>query len=104
MQWEYPTADEEVADPAAADEPPADDGLLQAAASTSGAPVAMMAAAIRDVGGRARDGRRRTRVLCFIVPSFGAGRGRAWRPMGSGTGSCRFRRCSVRGGPRRRGP
>jgi DNA-binding response OmpR family regulator len=35
----------------------------------------MMAAAIRDVGGRARDGRRRTRVLCFIMPSFGAGPG-----------------------------
>jgi hypothetical protein len=51
-----------------------DDGLpLQAAASRARAAVAMMAAAVRAVGGHARRGRRMTRVLGFIMPSSGVG-------------------------------
>jgi hypothetical protein len=49
-----------------------DDGLpLHAAASSARAAVAMMAAAVRAVGGRARHGRRMTRLLWFIMPSLG---------------------------------
>jgi hypothetical protein len=72
MQWEKATADGEFADPPAAGEPPepVDDGLpLHAAAKRARAAVAMTAAAVRAVGGRARHGLRMTRVLSFIMPS-----------------------------------
>src|SRR5258708_4805701 len=76
MQREKPTADGELAGPPALDDPPGsvDDGLLlHAAASRARAAVAMMAAAVRAVGGRARRGRRMRRALWFIMPSSGAG-------------------------------
>jgi len=79
MQWVKASslADVELLDdPPACGEPadPVDDGLpLHAAASRATAAVAMMAATVRVAGGPARRGRRMTRVLWFIMPSFGAG-------------------------------
>jgi hypothetical protein len=73
MQRAYSIPTWEFADPRAFDEPPepVDDGLpLHAAASRARAAVAMMAAAARAGRGHAR---RMTRVLSFIMPSFGAG-------------------------------
>src|SRR6266702_123967 len=97
----------EVADPPAFGElpGPAGDGLpLHAAASRARAVVAMMAAAVRAVGGRARGGRRMARVLWFIMPSSAVG---SWRRLvvdaQSGLAAFRNMGCSVRGGPRRRG-
>jgi hypothetical protein len=81
MQWAKLTADEEFAgrplcgeplEPVAAGPP-----LLHAAASRARAAVAIMTAAIRAVAGHARRDGRMTRVLSFIVPSSGLGRGRA---------------------------
>src|SRR6266700_1714855 len=71
--WEF--ADGEFADPPAFDEPPepVEDGLPLHAASRARAAAAMMAAAVRAVGGLARRGRRMTRVLSFIMPSSGVG-------------------------------
>jgi hypothetical protein len=57
------------AEPPAFDEPPAtvDDGLLlHAVATRARATMAMMAAAVRAAGGRARRGGRTTRVPSFI--------------------------------------
>jgi hypothetical protein len=53
---------------------------LQAAASRARPAVAMMAAAVRTVRGRARRGRRMTRVLSFITPPSGLD-DRAGRPL-----------------------
>jgi len=75
MHWEKASS-WEFADPPAFDEPPGpvDDGLpLHAAASRTRAAAAMMAAAVRAVGGHARRGQRMTRMLWFIMPSSGAG-------------------------------
>jgi hypothetical protein len=74
MQLAYWTPISEFADLPAFDEPlePVDDGLPpHAAASRARAAVAMMAAAVRAAGGRARRGRRVTRVLWFIMLSSG---------------------------------
>jgi len=79
MHWEKASslADVELlADPPVCGEPPepAGDPLLpHAAASSARAAVAMTAAAVRAVGGRARRGQRGTWMLWFIMPSFGAG-------------------------------
>jgi hypothetical protein len=77
MQREKPTADGEFVDPPALDEPPepVEDGLplVHAAASRARAAVAMMAAAVRAVGGHARRGRRMTRMRSFIMASPGVG-------------------------------
>jgi len=62
----------ELVDPPAFDEPPVDDGLpLHAAASRARLAVAMMAVAVRAVGGHARHGRRMRRMLWFIMVSSG---------------------------------
>jgi len=74
MQWEYATADVDVADPPAFGVSTVEDGLPpQAAASSASAAVAMTAAAIRVAGGHARRGRCMTRVPLFILASSGAG-------------------------------
>jgi hypothetical protein len=79
MQWEKATASElaawELTGPPAFDEPPEpeDDGLPpHAAASRARTVAAVMAAAVRAIGGRARHGRRMTRVLSFIMVSLRA--------------------------------
>ena len=76
MQWEKATVLEfaawELTGPTAFDEPPepVDDGLPpHAAVSRTRTAVAMMPAAVRAAGGRARRGRRMTRLLWFIMPS-----------------------------------
>src|ERR1700730_5218601 len=68
MQWEKAICREFV-DPPAFDEPP---GLpLHAAASSARPTMAIMAAAVRAVGGHDRRGRRMTQMLLFIMPSSG---------------------------------
>jgi hypothetical protein len=52
---------------------PVDDGPLLHAASRTGAAVAMTAVAVRAADGHSRGRRRTTRVLSFIMPSFGVG-------------------------------
>jgi hypothetical protein len=74
-----------------------DDGvLLHAAASRTSPAVAMMAAAVRSVGGPARRDRSMTGVLSFSMPSLGAG---SWRRQvadaQSGLAAFRFMGCSV---------
>jgi hypothetical protein len=96
MHWEK-ASNAELVDPPAVDEPPepfsdlpafneppepVDDGLpLHAAASRTKAAVAITADAVRAVGGRARRGRRMTRVPWFIMPCSGLGE-HAGRPAG----------------------
>jgi hypothetical protein len=112
MHWEKASmgfVDWEFAEPPACDAPPepVDDELplLHAAASRARTAVAMRAAAVRAGRGDARRGRRLTRVLSFILVSSAA-----WwwlRPAAgvqSGLAASRFMGCSVRHGPRRRGP
>src|ERR1700730_16569934 len=80
--WEF--VDGEFADPPAFGEPPEPVDELPLHADSRARPaVAMMAAALRAAGGRARRGRRMTRVRWFIMLSSGlddrAGRGRGRR-------------------------
>src|SRR5215467_11649272 len=63
-----------------------------------------MAAVVRDMGGRARRGRRMTRARSFIVPSSGWLIAASGRRCHRARAAVRFMDCSGRDGPRRRGP